>query len=124
MSFVEYIKPELLILVPVLYILGAMIKDSQTISNRYIPAILGGVGVLLSLLYVIGSTGFSATGVFTAITQGILIAGAAVYTNEMIVQLRKHEDIQQAAEEQPAGSGEDPEQLAAAEDEEDGDNVE
>ena len=89
MSFVEYIKPELLILVPVLYIAGAMIKDSQTISDRFIPAILGGVGIFLSLLYVIGSSDFSATGVFTAITQGILIAGAAVYTHEFITQLRK-----------------------------------
>ena len=124
MSFTEYIKPELLILVPVLYIIGAMIKDSKTISNRFIPAILGGVGVFLSLLYVIGSTGISATGIFTAITQGILVAGAAVYTHEFITQLRKDDDIIPAAEEQPAGSGEDQEQLAAAEDEEDGDNVE
>lgn len=93
MSFVEYIKPELLILVPVLYIIGAMIKDSQTISNRYIPAILGCIGVLLSLLYVIGSTGISATGIFTAITQGILIAGTAVYTHEFITQLRKGDEI-------------------------------
>lgn len=89
MSFVEYIKPELLILVPVLYIVGAMIKDSQSVSNRYIPAILGGVGIVLSLLYVMGSSGISATGIFTAITQGILIAGTAVYTHEFISQLRK-----------------------------------
>ena len=92
MSFVDYIKPELLILIPVLYILGCIIKDSATVSNRFIPAILGGVGIFLSLLYVAGSTGISATGIFTAITQGILIAGAAVYTNEFISQLRKSEE--------------------------------
>lgn len=92
MSFVEYIKPELLILVPVLYIVGAMIKDSQSVSNRYIPAILGGVGIVLSLLYVMGSSGISATGIFTAITQGILIAGTAVYTHEFISQLRKDDE--------------------------------
>ena len=109
MSFVEYIKPELLILVPVLYIVGAMIKDSQSVSNRYIPAILGGVGIVLSLLYVMGSSGISATGIFTAITQGILIAGAAVYTHEFISQLRKDDE-------------ETPHQAAA--DEEDESNVE
>lgn len=93
MTFVEYIRPELLILVPVLYVLGAIIKDSATIQNRWIPAILGGVGIALSLLYVLGTGDFSATGVFTAITQGILVAGAAVYTNELIVQLiKKPED--------------------------------
>lgn len=93
MTFAEYIRPELLILVPVLYVLGAIIKDSAAIQNRYIPAILGGVGIALSLLYVLGTGDFSATGVFTAITQGILVAGAAVYTNELIVQLiKKPED--------------------------------
>lgn len=93
MTFVEYIRPELLILVPVLYVLGAIIKDSAAIQNRWIPAILGGVGIALSLLYVLGTGDFSATGVFTAITQGILVAGAAVYTNELIVQMiKKPED--------------------------------
>lgn len=115
MSFTEYIKPELLILVPVLYIIGAMIKDSATISNRFIPAILGGIGVFLSLLYVIGSTGFSATGIFTAITQGILVAGAAVYTHEFITQMLK-------TEETPTPAAADPE-LPAAADEEDDSNV-
>lgn len=90
MTFAEYIRPELLILVPVLYVLGAIIKDSAAIQNRWIPAILGGVGIALSLLYVLGTGDFSATGVFTAITQGILVAGAAVYTNELIVQLIKN----------------------------------
>lgn len=93
MTFAEYIRPELLILVPVLYVLGAIIKDSAAIQNRWIPSILGGVGIALSLLYVLGTGDFSATGVFTAITQGILVAGAAVYTNELIVQLiKKPED--------------------------------
>lgn len=93
MTFAEYIRPELLILVPVLYVLGAIIKDSAAIQNRWIPAILGGVGIALSLLYVLGTWDFSATGVFTAITQGILVAGAAVYTNELIVQMiKKPED--------------------------------
>jgi 1,4-dihydroxy-2-naphthoate octaprenyltransferase len=90
MTFSEYIRPELLILVPVLYILGAIIKDSAAIQNRYIPAILGLIGIALSLLYVLGTGDFSATGIFTGITQGILVAGAAVYTNELITQLLKH----------------------------------
>lgn len=92
MTFVDYIKPELLILVPVLYILGCIIKDSETVSNRFIPAILGAVGMFLSLLYVAGSTGLSVIGIFTGITQGILIAGAAVYTHEFIDQLRKSDE--------------------------------
>lgn len=99
MTFVDYIKPELLILVPVLYILGAIIKDSKTVQNRYIPAILGGCGIFLALLYVCGVSGISATGIFTGITQGILIAGAAVYTHEFITQLRKDDEEEPPAEE-------------------------
>lgn len=89
MSFTDYIKPELLILIPVLYFLGEIIKTTEKIENRYIPALLGAVGIALSLLYVLGTEPFSATGIFTAITQGILVAGAAVYTNELVDQLMK-----------------------------------
>lgn len=92
MTFTDYIKPELLILVPVLYVLGAIIKDSQTVPNKYIPAILGACGTFLALMYVLGTSGISVTGIFTGITQGILTAGAAVYTNELITQLRKDDD--------------------------------
>lgn len=104
MNFADYIKPELLILVPVLYVLGAIIKDSETIEDRFIPAILGAVGVFLSLLYVIGSAGISTVGIFTGLTQGILVAGAAVYTNEFITQLRKPSEKKQ--EEDPKEGGE------------------
>lgn len=104
MNFADYIKPELLILVPVLYVLGAIIKDSETIEDRFIPAILGAVGVFLSLLYVIGSAGISTVGIFTGLTQGILVAGAAVYTNEFITQLRKPSE--KKPEEDPKEGGE------------------
>lgn len=104
MNFADYIKPELLILVPVLYVLGAIIKDSETIEDRFIPAILGAVGVFLSLLYVIGSAGISTVGIFTGLTQGILVAGAAVYTNEIITQLRKPSE--KKPEEDPEEGGE------------------
>lgn len=97
MSFAEYIKPELLILVPVLFVLGCIIKDSAAVQDKYIPAILGVVGIALSTLYVLGSTNISATAIFTAITQGILVAGAAVYTNEFITQLRKPDEPKTSA---------------------------
>ena len=108
MTVIDYVKPELLILIPVLYILGCIIKDSATVQNRFIPAILGAVGVFLALLYVAGSTGISVTGIFTAITQGILIAGAAVYTNELIAQFRRSEEKEQkpaAADEEDESNG-------------------
>lgn len=83
MDFNVYIKPELLILIPVLFVIGEMIKGSKTVQNRFIPVILGGTGVGLSILYVIATEGVTPLGFFTAITQGILVAGASVYANEL-----------------------------------------
>lgn len=88
-NLVEYVKPELLILVPVLYIVGAMIKDSYLIENKYIPIGVGIVGVLLSLMYTVGLNGLSLATVFTAITQGVLVAGMAVYVNQLLKQNKK-----------------------------------
>ena len=82
----EYIKPELLILVPVLFILGEIMKNTKLVKDNYIPAILGAAGIFLAFLYVTATEGFALIGVFTAITQGILVAGAAVYTDQIIKQ--------------------------------------
>lgn len=82
-NFTQYICAELLILIPVLYAIGYGLKKTEKIKDNYIPAILGGVGVLFALLYV---HSFTATGIFTAITQGILCAAAAVYAHQLYKQ--------------------------------------
>ena len=90
LNITDYIKPELLVLVAVLYIVGLALKKSA-VNDRFIPVILGGAGVLLSLIYVIGTTTVTtpqeiALAAFTAITQGVLVAGASVYVNQLIKQ--------------------------------------
>ena len=95
MEFQEFIKPELLILIPVLYLIGVAIKKSR-IDDRHIPWILGVIGILLAVLYLFASepiegTQGVATAVFTAITQGILCAGASVYVNQLYKQATKEE---------------------------------
>lgn len=95
MNFNEYIMPELLILVPVLYLIGMGIKRSE-IKDKYIPWILGCVSIALCALWVFANaetTGSSEImiAIFTAITQGILIAGASVYAHELIIQTKKEE---------------------------------
>jgi len=93
MNYQEFIKPELLVLVPVLYFIGVAIKKS-TIKDAFIPFILGVTSVLLSGIYLLATTEINgtqdvATALFTAITQGVLIAATSVYTNQIIKQAGK-----------------------------------
>lgn len=95
MEFQEFIKPELLILVPVLFLIGVGIKKSA-VKDTLIPLILGVIGILLSGLYVFSTSEIHgaqavATAIFTALTQGVLVAGASVYANEIVKQARKDE---------------------------------
>lgn len=95
MDFVEYIKPELLILIPVLYLIGVGVKKSA-ISDKFIPLVLGAVGIVLCTIWVLATSETESTqdkmmAIFTAITQGILIAGASVYANQIIKQANKKE---------------------------------
>lgn len=83
---INYVTPELLVLVPVLYFIGAMLKQSERVPDKYIPSVLGAVGIVLSLVYVIGNTEPCLNAVFSGITQGILCAGCAVYMNQLIKQ--------------------------------------
>ena len=89
MTFENYIKPELLILVVVLYVIGLMLKNTMLIKDKFIPLTLGVIGVALSLFYVVGTEGFSVMGVFTGFTQGVLVAGASVYANQLFKQSSK-----------------------------------
>ena len=89
----EFVKPELLILIPVLYIIGAGLKVSK-FKDNFIPVTLGVVGILLSTIYVFATTDISGTkdilmGIFISLTQGILVAGCSVYFNQIYKQLKK-----------------------------------
>lgn len=108
MDWQAFIKPELLILIPVLYFVGEAIKKSR-IKDTAIPFILGCAGAILSAIYLFASTQVSgaqaiATAVFTAITQGILCAAASVYGNQILKQASKGK---KEAEEQKENSDHD-----------------
>ena len=95
MDVMNFIKPELLILVPVLYTIGLGIKKSN-VTDKYIPLILGVVSIFLSALWVISTSGIknwqdAVYAIFTSITQGILTAGASVYVNQLYIQSKKDE---------------------------------
>ncbi len=96
MDITTYIEPELLITVPVLYMLGVMIKKSE-VSDRYIPLILGVMGIILATVYsLIGNDVYGFDGaltvIFAGVTQGLLCASASVYANNIFKQLKKDAD--------------------------------
>ena len=93
MDYQEYIKSDLLVLVPVLYIIGLALKRSR-FEDKWIPLMLGIVSIILSALWVVSTSHITnyqdvTAALFTAITQGILAAGASVYANQLYVQANK-----------------------------------
>lgn len=93
MEFQEYIKAELLVLIPVLYSIGAALKKSE-VNDKYIPFILGAIGVLASGVYILSTTPINGTqatttAIFTAFTQGVLCASASVYANQLYKQSKE-----------------------------------
>lgn len=94
-NLMNYVKPELLVLVVVLYFVGMALKKTK-LKDKYIPLILGLCGIALALLWVLATSvidgwqsGLKAA--FTAIVQGILVAGLSVYANQVYKQLSKPE---------------------------------
>ena len=93
MEYQEYIKSELLVLVPVLYFIGLGLKKSK-LKDKWIPLVLGITGIALSAAWVAATSRITniqetAAALFTAVTQGILAAGASVYANQIYVQAHK-----------------------------------
>ena len=88
MDFTEFIKPELLVLVPALYGLGMVLKNTEKIKDNYIPSILTVVSILLTCLYVIGTEGVTPLSVFTSIVQGLICVSVAVYSNQLVRQAK------------------------------------
>lgn len=93
--FKEFIKPELVILIPVLYLVGMALKNSE-VNNKHIPWVLGVMSVIFSTIVVISLTNISnltevLMAIFSGFTQGVLCAGASVYVNQIVKQTSKDE---------------------------------
>lgn len=93
-QIINYIKPELLVVAVVLYFIGMGLKKAQYFADKHIPLTLGAVGILLSSLYVFGTSTVSnaqeaSMAVFTAVVQGLLVAGFSTYVDQIIKQSQK-----------------------------------
>ncbi|MCH5169723.1 MAG: phage holin family protein [Oscillospiraceae bacterium] len=79
----QYITEHALILIPVLNIIGMIIKGFPKIADKYIPLIL----LFFGITGAVAIMGFNAE----AVIQGVLITGTAVYGNQVFKQLKKEE---------------------------------
>lgn len=84
MDFLNYIVGNKLILIPVLYIIGYIIKNTNIVRNKFIPLILLALGIILAVLMG-GDT------IINNIVQGILVTGATVMTDQMIRQSTRND---------------------------------
>jgi len=95
-EIINYVKPELLVLTVALYFLGTILKNAEAVPDKHIPLLLGLVGIVLAALWVMATSPFAgpqdiAMAVFTAIVQGVLVAGLSTYVNQIIKQNGKAE---------------------------------
>ena len=97
MNLIDYIRPELFIVAIVCFFIGVGLKKTELITDKQIPLVLGAVSVILCSIYIAATsvlTSYQAwlTALFTALTQGVLMAGFSTYVHQLIKQLRKTEE--------------------------------
>jgi uncharacterized membrane protein YkvI len=85
-DILAFIRPEMLVLIPVLIILGLMLKKATYIEDWTIPIILGGIGIILAILILGFAEDFTGEIILNGILQGILAAGMAVYVHQLTIQ--------------------------------------
>lgn len=79
----NYLLEEGLIIIPVLLILGKIIKQTPWIKNWLIPYILLTFGIA-GAIYLLGFN-------TDTVLQGILLTGAAVYSNQLFKQTKERD---------------------------------
>ena len=82
MDILNYVVQEGLVMIPVLFIIGEIVKGTELLSNRWIPLVVLVISVAFTPLVL---------GTYTAdnIVQAVLVAGVTVFGNELIKQTNR-----------------------------------
>jgi uncharacterized BrkB/YihY/UPF0761 family membrane protein len=92
MEILQHIRAEMFVIVPVLIIIGKIIKSSHLIKDKYIPLILSALSIVMSIAWIFIYTPESPPqAILDGVIQGILLAGAAVFGNQIFKQAYKKE---------------------------------
>lgn len=79
-EIIEYIVADALILIPVLFVLGLLLKNTPRIKDWLIPWVLLVIGLVLAVL-IVGD-------LLQGIIQGVLVVGATVLAHQLIKQTK------------------------------------
>ena len=83
-KLLEFIIQDAIIMIPVLLVIGYIVKKTEGIKDKYIPLTLLAVSLILSPLLL---GGYNAEN----IVQAILVTGGAVLGNQLYKQSQKEE---------------------------------
>lgn len=89
-NILQFIRPELFIIIIFLYCIGLFLKLWQGFKQEWmIPYILLAVSFVITLAYVsiVLGEGFAPPVIIAAIIQAVLIAAVTVFGNELIKQV-------------------------------------
>jgi hypothetical protein len=84
----QFIRPELLVVIVACYVLGLFLKGS-TIKDWLIPFILLGFAIVMTIAYVavVLGEGFTGKVIIAGFIQGLIGAALAVYGNQLLKQV-------------------------------------
>ncbi|MGH2078777.1 phage holin family protein [Aerococcus urinaeequi] len=82
MDILNYVVQEGLVMIPVLFIIGEIVKGTELLSNKWIPLVVLVISVVFTPLVL---------GTYTPdnVVQAVLVAGVTVFGNELIKQSSK-----------------------------------
>lgn len=85
MDILNYVVQEGLVMIPVLFIVGEIVKGTELLSNKWIPLVVLIISISFTPLVL---------GTYTAdnIVQAVLVAGVTVFGNELIKQSSKGDE--------------------------------
>ena len=91
-DILQHIRAEMLMIIPVLIVIGKILKESAFLKNKYIPLVLAVISIILSVGWIFAyTTENTVQAIIDGFIQGILLAGAAVCSHQIFKQYKKDE---------------------------------